>query len=341
MRRIFYLLTLLLLLASCGGKNKGFTLEGRFRNMDAAELLIYNLNGMYADVDTIVVRNGEFLYSGRAGNDVAAFIIVFPNAVEQVVFAANGQKLEYEATGNDLKNYVVKGNEENEQMNKFRKDTSKANALQTREAAKQFIQRNSNSVVSIYLFDRYFVQDESAPRESIVSLLQLLLKNHPKNLLLLDVQMQLKAADKHAKGQRLPNITLTTQTDHTLHLQKLRRPYTAFVFWATWMDHMWEYMDGVRRIYSDNREQGKLDVVAVSVDTDHGRYDDTIELDRDSVSIQHVCDFKGWDTPLAKRTGMKQIPSFLIADRTGTILATGTTKDELRHAVDSLLKPTK
>ena len=112
-------LCLLLLLVSCGPGGNSFRMKGTFRDMQAGELYIYNQNGDHARLDTLTVQEGRFRYKGET-DEVTPYILVFPNGVEQVIFAGPNEDLEYEATANDLRNYVVNGNEENKLMNKFR-----------------------------------------------------------------------------------------------------------------------------------------------------------------------------------------------------------------------------
>ena len=104
------------LLAACGPGGNSFRIRGSFRDMQAGELYIYNLSGDNARLDTLTIQGGKFRYRGET-DEVTPFMLVFPNGVEQVIFAGPGDDIEYEATANDLKNYVVSGSEENDTDN--------------------------------------------------------------------------------------------------------------------------------------------------------------------------------------------------------------------------------
>ena len=116
--------TLVTLLAACGPQGNDFRLEGSFRDMQAGELYVYNLEGRDAKFDTLTIQEGRFLYKGQV-TTTTPFILLFPNGVEQVIFVSPGADLAYEATANDLKNYVVNGTDENKLMNKFRREATK------------------------------------------------------------------------------------------------------------------------------------------------------------------------------------------------------------------------
>ena len=111
-----------MLLASCHPSGNTFRIKGTFRDMQAGELYIYNLSDDHARLDTLTIQEGKFLYRGEA-DEVTPYMLVFPNGMEQVIFAGPGHDLTYEATANDLKNYVVNGSDENTLMNQFRQET--------------------------------------------------------------------------------------------------------------------------------------------------------------------------------------------------------------------------
>ena len=114
----------LTLLASCGLSGSSFRIRGKFRDMQAGELYIYNLSSKNARLDTLTIQEGKFLYRGEA-DEVTPYMLVFPNGMEQVIFVGPATDVEYEATANDLKNYVVNGSEENQLMNQLLKNQKK------------------------------------------------------------------------------------------------------------------------------------------------------------------------------------------------------------------------
>ncbi len=74
------------LLAACGPGGNSFRIRGSFRDMQAGELYIYNLSGDNARLDTLTIQGGKFRYRGET-DEVTPFMLVFPNGVEQVIFA--------------------------------------------------------------------------------------------------------------------------------------------------------------------------------------------------------------------------------------------------------------
>ena len=132
----------------CGPDGNSFRINGSFKDLKSGELYIYNLSDRQGKVDTVLIKNGEFKYKGNV-SETTPYIIVFPNAMEQVIFVNGGEEITYKAAANDLKNYTAEGNEENKMMNEFRQNTAKMNPKQIRNEAEKTIQAHGESAVSL------------------------------------------------------------------------------------------------------------------------------------------------------------------------------------------------
>lgn len=326
-------LLLTVLLAACGPSGNHFRIDGKFRDMKQGELYIYNLDGDQSRFDTLQVKDGRFVYAG-ATDLPTAYILVFPNAVEQVIFVGGGQTLKYDAAANDLKNYAVEGNEENELMNDFREQISKADAKKTLDIAERFIKENIASPVSIYLFHRYFAEDETADKDRVERLLKPLLKQHPDNLLLLNISGEIKQSKNGQSGKKLPKVDFTTQRDKKFNLGSeeflSRRPYTLVTFWATWMPSQWEFLNTLR----DEKDNEKLQIVAVALNNDTDNWQSFIRPD--SLTIHHTCDGMAWQNTIVRKLNITRLPTYIIADKTGTILHRGTDLKAMTREIKQL-----
>ena len=316
------------LLVSCGLDGNSFRIKGRFRDMQAGELYIYNLNGDHARLDTINIQEGKFRYRGET-DEVTPYILVFPNGVEQVVFAGPGEDLEYEATANDLKNYVVSGSEENHLMNKFREETYTLNPSLTTNTARIYIKDNPASPVAIYLFDHYFAQSEEVSDTELRELLKVLRPRHPHHHYLIDIESRLKTTARRETGKTLPDVTLTTKDGKSLRLWASPKDYILIAFWATWMpdgsDFLWRLKNTLRD-YCDN---GQLRLVAVSLDVERYRWEDMIRPDTAFTYITHCCDGLGFESKAIKTLGIDAIPYYILTDKTRKVLDSGEDVDQL------------
>lgn len=321
-------IVILLLLVSCGPDGNSFRLKGRFRDMQAGELYIYNLNGDHARLDTINIQEGKFRYKGET-DQVTPYILLFPNGVEQVIFAGPGEDLEYEATANDLKNYVVNGSEENLLMNKFREETYTLNPSMMTNTARIYIKDNPASPVAIYLFDHYFAQNEEVSDTELSELLKLLRSKHPHHHYLLDIESKLKSTAGRQISKILPDVTLTTKDKKSVKLWSNPKDYTLIAFWATWMPNGTDFFWRLKNSLGDYRDNGRLRLVAISLDIERYRWEDVIRPDTASTYILHCCDGLGFESPTVKSLGIDAVPYYILTDKTHKVLDSGEDVNQL------------
>ena len=324
----FLYIFILFLLVSCGPDGNSFRIRGSFRDMQAGELYIYNLNGDLARLDTINIQEGKFRYRGET-DQVTPYILLFPNGVEQVIFAGPGEDLEYEATANDLKNYVVNGSEENELMNKFREETYTMNPSLMTNTARTYIKDHPASPVAIYLFNQYFVQNEEVSSTELNELLKVLKAKHPHHHQLLDIESKLKAAATRQIGKTLPDVTLPNKDRKSVKLWSSSKDYTLIAFWATWMPNGYDFLWRMKNALGDYRENGKLRLVAISLDVERYRWEDIIRSDSTASTLQHYCDGQGFESSAIKTLGIDALPFYILTDKNHRVIESGDDANEL------------
>lgn len=325
-------LCLLLLLVSCGPGGNSFRMKGTFRDMQAGELYIYNQNGDHARLDTLTVQEGRFRYKGET-DEVTPYILVFPNGVEQVIFAGPNEDLEYEATANDLRNYVVNGNEENKLMNKFREETYTQNPSQVTNTARTYIKDNPLSPVAVYLFAYYFAQNEEVSPTELKDLLKVLRPKHPHNHYLLDIERELANAERRQAGQSLPDVTLIRKDRKQEKLWQTAKDYNLIIFWATWMPNGTDFLWRARNATSRQRENGKLRMAAISLDIERYRWEDITRSDSTTSTLQHYCDGQGFESPAIKTLGIDALPFYILTDKNHRVIESGDDANELNEAI--------
>lgn len=318
----------LLVMVSCGPGGSKFQIKGEFKDMPAGMLYVYNLGDETACFDTIYINNGEFKYIGHV-EELTPYYIVFPNALEQVFFAAPGDNLTYKASANDLKNYSVGGSDENQLMNRFRKDIDGLSDIQAQDMAARYIKENTDSYVAVYLFERYFAKNENARLNDIKEQLNILKPKWQDNMLLKETEYKLKQMSSTGIGKKLPDVKLETKQKEQIRLSKINSDYTLLLFWASWIDYQYEFIEGFRDLskkYGENKSS--LKIITVSLDNQIFRWQDFIG--NDTLYSSHVCDGLAWETPLVRQLGIMSLPTYILADKNHKIVAKGTTIKELR-----------
>lgn len=93
LRKLLYLFTAILLLASCGEDSKHFKIEGRLLQMNQGEFYVYSNGAGVEGLDTIKVQGGRFSFEMPCLSPVT-LTLVFPNFSETPIFAGTGKDSE-------------------------------------------------------------------------------------------------------------------------------------------------------------------------------------------------------------------------------------------------------
>ena len=210
---------LLLFFTSCGPRENAFRIEGKLKGLQGGELYIYNLDQYNARFDTIQVKDGKFTYNSQCDR-TSPFVLVYPNGAEHVIFVSPASAIEYEAAASNLSNYSVKGTDENKLLDEFRNSITKENDDKVQDLAREFILSHKETPVAVYLFQRYFLQNEKVEEAEIRSILKELRTVQPGNHDLLEAEGSLKTVSQGRVGTKLPAITLNTKQGKKIELNK-------------------------------------------------------------------------------------------------------------------------
>lgn len=305
--------------------------------MQEGELYIYNVDDDEARFDTIEVKDGRFLYKGQA-KATTPYMLVFANGVEQVIFAGPGADLTYEATANDLKNYVVNGSDENKLMNEFRQETYQMDAPRTTSAARSLITEHPESYAALYLLDRFFIQAENVSNAELTKLLKVVKAQHPDDRYLYYIEHRIKQREKSGAGKLVPDVALRSQKDKTVKLwgNKAKSDYNLIAFWAVWSIDGYDMLWRLREYAGKYKDNGKLRIVAISLDVERYRWEDAIRQDS-LTSIEHYCDGKAFESDVVKTMGIEAVPSYIITDKKHKILDKGMDLNNLAKSIDKYL----
>lgn len=114
------------------------------------------------------------------------------------------------------------------------------------------------------------------------------------------------------------------------HLGKI----TLIDFWAAWCEPCRLENPNIVSVYQDYRDKG-FTVVGVSLDTSKSRWTKAIADDKlDWIQISHLQRFRG---PIARSFNITAIPSSLLVDENGVIIAKNLRGYQLRQKISELL----
>ena len=106
-------------------------------------------------------------------------------------------------------------------------------------------------------------------------------------------------------------------------------------FWATWCKPCRDEMPNVKEVYEAYHDKG-FDIIGVSMDNDRKVLDSY--LAEQNMKWRQIYDGKGWKTEIGQLDAVASIPSTFLIDKQGKIRYKNLRGDELRKAIDKLLK---
>jgi len=135
------------------------------------------------------------------------------------------------------------------------------------------------------------------------------------------------AAMKHTTvGTKAPEIVMPTFEGKTSKLTDIQSEYTLLVFWSSYCYHCTQMLPKVKQIY-DHRRDNRLEVLAVSMDTDEKSWSDFVK--DGNYGWMNYCDFKGWQGVIPRSYNIQGTPTYILLDKDKTIIAKPVTIEAL------------
>lgn len=308
-------------------------MEGRFRNFNNGEFYVYSPELPANGLDTIKVSDGRFSYIVPL-DDKATFVILFPNFSEQAVFGESGAKVSISGDASHLKEIEIKGTKDNELMTKFRQNANRLSPPEETKAAEEFIVEHSTTPVSLYLLQKYFIRSERPDIVKAASLLSTMIKASPDNMWLKTLNDRLKTLKGAAVGNRLPSFSVRDINGKQTGNISLKSKVNIINVWASWSYDSQNVQRGIVKLKKKHAD----DIAVLGICLDGNVADCRKVVERDSVTWPVVCDKKMWQSPFVARLGIGKMPSTIIVDRNGKVVARDLRNQNLDNKVEELLK---
>lgn len=277
---------------------------------------------LFLDADEVTVTVNENSLQIKGGeqnnylNDYLEKTKYFQSQLEEI-------RLEFEQ--NSL-------NENPQQIMQIRQkyaDIQKQNISYIRE----FASSKSESLLSVwFLFD--LQQQRLISSEEFMDWLNAKSKN-VKQSTIASKAFELSAKLKKSKiGSAVENFKGPQPDGSEIELYDHLGKITLIDFWAAWCKPCRLENPNIVSVYQDYRDKG-FTVVGVSLDTSKSRWTKAIADDKlDWIQISHLQRFRG---PIARSFNITAIPSSLLVDENGVIIAKNLRGYQLRQKISELL----
>ena len=145
------------------------------------------------------------------------------------------------------------------------------------------------------------------------------------------------AAKETAAGTQFKDIEAKDKDGNTIKLSDIVKSnsLTLVDFWASWCGPCRAEMSNVKKVYADYHDKG-FEVYGVSLDDDKNAWLDAVgKLELPWIQVNDVVD---GDASGASAYGVQAIPTTILIDQTGTIIAKNLRGEELAKKVAEILK---
>ena len=135
-------------------------------------------------------------------------------------------------------------------------------------------------------------------------------------------------------GGQAPQLSGQDPDGQTIQLSDLQGKYVLIDFWASWCGPCRKENPKVVGLYEKYKDKG-FEILGVSLDRDRARWVKAIA--DDGLSWPQISDLKGWKSSHAATYGVRSIPTTVLLDQQGKIIARNLRAHQLESRLAELL----
>lgn len=359
---LFAIVGLGLALFSCNSE-KGFELVGHIKNFNDGEIVIINLQDEESK-DTIKVKDGKFSFHGIS-TEPTPYLLFAPEILPaQAIFFVDKGKTHIEFTAQQPETFLAKGCKTQQefdgflhevkpillQMDSLQGEAIKSNdpalhdalgniylALQNEYEQKNldFVTEHPNSFASALLSYEYLRSKTNLAykeKEKIANALSQAVKESYFGKKINELLAEEKLM---GEGEIAPALSLPDSKGQMIGIENFRGKYLLVDFWASWCTPCRAENPFVVAAYNKFKKNN-FEILGVSLDEDKKNWTKAIEMD--GLHWTHISDLKGWNSIAVSIYHLKSIPSNILLDPEGRILAKDLRGAELETKLSTIFK---
>ncbi|MGM0496460.1 MAG: redoxin domain-containing protein [Bacteroidota bacterium] len=360
-RKLLFLLAPFILFAC--QQEESYKIEGQLKGLNDGEITLKNKrDGKWNAIDSTKAEDGVFSFDGKIESPEMYVISVDTLGVFKV-FVENSD-IKIKGHTDSLNNLDIKGSEIHNSFAGFKKKvgeydreinnlyddykTAKQDGKDERadeieeeyqavsdnkiEYIKQFVKDRTNSVLSPYITSRYLLpyikfQELDSTYKSLDSLVK-------KSRYAKKLKERRDLLSRVQVGKPFIDFTLPNPEGEELTFSDyIGDGYVLLDFWASWCSPCRKENPNLVENYNKYKDKG-FEIFGVSLDENEKAWKRAIE--KDNLTWPQVSDLEGWSSDVSQEYGVMSIPSNVLIDKEGKIVARNLRGEELDEKLEEI-----